>query len=659
MLRLRGMLGAVGLSMGWLAAGVMAAPPVLDRVPDNAMVVIAIPNAQEMQKHIQALVTAAELPIPAVPQIQDILAMGGVTQGLDLSKSAAMVVFAPDKEKAAAKKAAAEAKAKAKAEKDKADKAKPEGADDTAAGGKEGAGKPGEEVDIDLDVDDMEVDIEDQQIVVLVPVTSYAELLANFGAAKPGAAGSIDKVTMPDGNDGFLKDIGEGYAAISPNKDLLTKFEAKSGASALKSKLGKAGDALADASDFAVVVNMDVVRPMWPELKKEMEAKIKEKAEELPMGGEAPDPLSNPAIQWLVDTFMNDSRAIVSGFKTGNTGINLDCAVNFTEGTRMAKVFASGAKAGDLLAKLPASNYLFAGAVDWSSEAAKSFIVEFVGKNADAAKSMGLQATPEQFQSTNGGSILVGVPQGGLFGGLLTSTVSYTSSKDPAAYVTLQKGAITTLNGKKQGGFSMESTYKDASAKVGGADVDEYSVQFKVDPNSENAEMAPQALNAIFGPTGGPAGYIAKADSGVYQTFGRNSDLLTAAMKAGKDADGLGKDQLISQVAEGLPGDRLAVGYVGTKGLLDLIVPAAAMFTGVQVPADLIPASLPPVGVAVSGLDGAAQFSLFLPAPVIKTATKIGMTVQKEMEGSFGEGEGGDNSAPAKPDKEGTGQPRF
>lgn len=654
MLRLRGTLGAVGLSLGWLAASAMAAPPVLDRVPDNAMVVIAIPNAQEMQKHVQSLVTAAELPIPAVPEVQDILAMGGVTKGLDLSKSAAMVVFAPDKEKAAAKKAAAAAKAKAKAEAEK-DKA-----DNGQDADKHDADKPGDGMDIDIDVDDaVDVDIEDQQIVVLLPVTSYADLLSNFGTAKPGAAGSVDQVTMPDGNDGFLKDVGEGYAAISPNKDLLTKFEAKSGASALKGKLGKAGDALADASDVAVVVNMDVVRPMWPDIKKEMEDKFKEKAEELPMGGEVPDPMANPAIQWLAESFMNDSRAIVSGIKAGNTGISLDCAVNFTEGTRMAKVFASGGRAGELLSKLPATTYLLAGAFDSSSAEVKSFLREFAGKSADFAKVLGPQHDIKQIDATEGTAAVVGVPQGGLFGGLLTSAISYTATKDPTAYVASQKAAFAELQGKQENGVSVATTYQDSSAKVDGADVDEYSVRLTVDPNSDAGEAAPQAINAIFGPTGGPAGYIAKADGGVYQTYGRNSDLLSAAMKAGKGADGLSKDQMLTQVAAVLPEDRLAVGYVGTKGLLDLIVPAAAMFTGIQIPADLIPEKLPPVGVAVSGRDGAAHASLFLPAPVIKTATKIGLTLQQQMEGAFGEGEGGDKPAPHEGDKGGTGQPRF
>jgi hypothetical protein len=83
------------------------------------------------------------------------------------------------------------------------------------------------------------------------------------------------------------------------------------------------------------------------------------------------------------------------------------------------------------------------------------------------------------------------------------------------------------------------------------------------------------------------------------------------------------------------------------------------MFTGVQIPPETIPESLPPVGMGISGRDGAAHFSVFIPAPVIKTATKIATTVQKQMEDGFGEGEGGDNPAPEKDGKGGTGQPRF
>ncbi len=618
-LRLRGTLAAVGLSMGWLAAAAVAVPPVLDRVPDNAMIVITAPSPDAVQKNIQAFVTATELPIPMIPKIEDLLASGGITTGLDTGKSLAVVVFPPSAEKLA------------------------------AAVAKDGAKGEGDAPDEDEGPED---------VVVLVPTSNYDELMKNFeagGGAEKGADG-MTKVGMPNGEDGFFRDVGSGYAAMSSNKDLLTKFEAKSGPAAIKGKLGKSGTALADGFDVVAIVNMDAVRPLWPEIKKGIEKGMKEATEQMPLPVEAPNPMQMPVVNWLSDMLIKDSRSVALGLKTGSTGMNMDLAVSFNDGTQMHRMFSGKASAGTLLSKLPMSPWLFAGAMDLSNAETKAFLGEMAAKGADIANSLGMKSGKKRIDASNGAAVVVGVPVGGIFGGLLTSTVTYTATTDAAAYLAAQKEDLASLNGQKQEeGFSTESTFKPASTKVDGVDVDEYSVKFKVDPDSEAAAMAPQMLNAIFGPTGGPAGYIAKADGGVYQTFGRNSQLLSAAMKAGKDGENLGGDRMLAQVADGLPANRIAEGYIGTKGLLDLIVPAAAMFTGVQVPPDQIPDNLPPIGMSVSGAEGSARLSLFVPAPVIRTAAKIGMSVAAQMEEGLGEDE---MDAP-KGDKAGTGQPKF
>jgi len=624
MLRLRGIVAAAGLTMGWLAGAVTAAPPVLDRVPDNALVVVAASSPDSMQRNLQALVTATEMPfLPMVPKLEDLLAGAGITQGLDTGKSVALVIFAPPAEKLNAK------------------------AD----------GKP--EANEDGDMNDDGKSDKDEPVVVLLPITGYEALLKNF-EVKP--SGGIDQVMMPDGKENFLRDVGGGYAAMSPNRELLAKFEAKSGGAAIKSKLGKAGDRLSDSFDLVTIVNMDAVRPLWPEIKKQMSQKIKEQAENLPIPGEAPDPMDNPAVVWLSDSVVRDGRALVGGVKAGTTGVNFDFAVNFTEGTSMAKMFAGGSKAGSLLSKLPSASYLFAGAFDFSKPELKTFFKELIAKGADMGKALGMAGGAKRIDTTDGAAVLVGVPAGGIFGGLTTSTISYTASKDVAGLMAAQKADLIALNGTTEEAVTMESTYKDASTKVDDVDVDEYSVKLKLDPDSEAGEMGPQAINAIFGPTGGPAGYIAKADGGVYQTFGKNSDLLSKAMKTGKGGDNLSSDKMMSQVGESMPSARIAEAYIGMKGLLDLIVPAAAMFTGVQIPAEDIPESLPPIGAAISGNDGAAHFAIFVPSPVIKTAVKLVMTVQQQMGDGFGGGEGEEAPAdqPEKKDgKPGTGQPRF
>lgn len=609
--------------MGWLAAAAVAVPPVLDRVPDNAMFVIAAPSADAVQKNVQALVTATELPIAMLPKVEDLLAMAGITEGLDTTKSFALVGFAPVA----------------------GDKGKLPVAVEKAKGGEEPA------------VDIQPTEGEEDRVVVLLPTTSYEGLLKNFDA-KPDAAGGITSVTMPDGNDGFVKDVGNGYVAVSPVKSLLEGFDANAGAAAIKGKLGKAGTSLADTGDLVVIANMDQVRPLWPEIKKKMAEKIEEGAAGLPMG-EAPNPMENPVGDFVIESLIRDGRAMVITVRTGSTGVKLDMAASFTDGSPMAKVFTGSASAGKLLAKLPSTPYLFAGAMDLTGTGVKSFVQEATAKmpaGGGGVPGIGLEGTMKQLQDSEGASFVLGVPPGGIMAGLTTGTIYYAATKDPAGHVAAQKKVLTELNGKAQEGVKFTTTYKDAAQKVENLDVDEYTMKITPDLDSDEAQMGAQMMNGLFGPSGGPAGFIAKTDTGVYQTMGRNSALLASALKTSAGGESLGGDKMLAQVGEGMPGNRIAEGYIGTQGLLDVALPFAAMFMGVQIPPEQIPTNLPPVGMSLAGAEGSAHVSLFVPAPVIATGVKIATTIQQQMEGEFGEGEG--EEAPAG-DKGKTGQPKF
>lgn len=607
--------------MGWLAAAAVAVPPVLDRVPDNAMVVIAAPSADAVQKNVQALVTATELPIAMLPKVEDLLAMAGITEGLDTTKSFALVMFAP-----------------------------PPGRKDKAPAAVEKP-KGGEEPDVDIQPTEGEED----RVVVLLPMTSYEGLLKNFDAT-PAAAGGISTVTMPDGKDGFFKDIGNGYVAMSPVKSLLEGFDAKAGAAAIKGKLGKAGTSLADSGDLVVIANMDQIRPMWPKIKKEMAEQIEERAAGLPMG-DAPNPMENPAVEFLAESVIRDGEAMVFAVRTGSTGVKLDMAANFTEGSPMAKVFTGNASAGKLLAKLPNTPYLFAGAIDLAGTGMKAFMKEMSSKApAGNAAGVGMDGLMKHISESDGASVVMGVPAGGIMAGLTTGTIYYSATKDPAGFIASQKKVMAEMNGKAEGGMKIATTYKDAAQKIEGVDVDEYSIKMTPDLDADEAQMAAQMMNGLFGPTGGPAGFVARTEGGVYQTMGRNSALLTSALKVNAGGEGLGADRMLAQVGEGLPANRIAEGYIGTQGLLDVALPFAAMFMGVQIPPDQIPTNLPPVGMSLAGAEGSAQISLFVPAPVIATGMKIANTIQQQMEGEFGEGQG--EEAPAG-DKGKAGQPKF
>ncbi|MFN7022039.1 MAG: hypothetical protein ACK4WH_12030, partial [Phycisphaerales bacterium] len=588
------------------AASLLAAPPVMDRVPDNAFAVIGMPSPDAMHKDISALMTAVEAPFP-MPEVADLLAMAGITEGIDTSKSVAIVLYPPKKDplKDAAKKAA----------------------------------------DAMGDEDDDEGEGEDPRAVILMPIKKYEDLLANFGA-KPEAGQAITRIDTPDGGDGYVKDVGSGYAAMSDDRELLAAFDARSGASPLKSKLGVAGDKLTDNSSMFIVVNMDEVRPMWPELKKELESAIKEQAENLPMAGEAPNPFDSAAAVWFLDTMMKESRAMVAGIKPSGKGFGMNMAMNFTEGSMMGGMFKDGGRAGDLLAKLPAGPYLVAGAYDYSAPAIKKFFKDLSakGEGGGSGVSFGIGLDAKTMDISDGAAFTMGLPKGGIFGGLMTGMVTYVKAKDPASIIAVNKASMTELNGQTQEGMAFEIKYTDKAAQVEGVDVDAFDVKIT---SEEGLDMA-QPMAMVFGPSGGPNGYIARADGGMYMTMAKSSELMGTALKVGKGGENLGSDRLISQVGGSMPANRIAEFYIGTRSIADMVLPFAAM-AGVTVPADKIPENLPPIAATLSGEAGVAHFALFVPTPVIKTVFEVGMAVQQQMEG--GEMPDGGKSE--------TGQPRF
>jgi len=168
--------------------------------------------------------------------------------------------------------------------------------------------------------------------------------------------------------------------------------------------------------------------------------------------------------------------------------------------------------------------------------------------------------------------------------------------------------------------------------------------------------MGAQAMQFMFGPQGGPGGYLAKGEGGVYRSYSRNSELMNRAIAAGKGGESLNSDPLIKYLQAKLPSTRVAEVYLGPRSLLDLVLPFAAM-AGVPIGADKISEKLPPVGLSISAVDGAAQMSVFVPSEVAKTGFALAEAFEQMQNG----GEDGDaGEAPAEGKKPaGAGQPKF
>jgi hypothetical protein len=614
MTRIPGLLAAAGLCLSFAAAALAAPPAVLDRVPDTAALAIAIPAPETFQKNLTALTKAVEFPMP-LPEVKDLLQMGGMVDGVDPSKSMGLVVFPPEPK------------------------------------------KPGDKPKADAEGDeDLDLAGEEDRVVVLIPVTDYNKLMAGFNVPLQAEPGPV-AATLPDGQTAFFMDAGNGYAAMSPKKELLAEFAKAPATGKLKNGMGPLGVAVSESHDVVIVGNMEVLRPLIPAMREEIQKQAEERT--AAMGGAGAEQLDNPAFNWLIDQLAKDAKGFTAGLKTGTMGVSLDLALNFPKDSTAGQIFAAGGAAGSLMGKIPSAPYLAAGAIDVSNPALKSLLKEFSEKAAAHAKEAGgppnLAGGTQSFLTGEGHAAILGFNSAmAIGGGVFTNTVSYTKAADPAAHIAAVRDELKTLNGTTVDNMSITTSFTPAGAKVGETAVDVWESKIKMDEGEGG--MNPMVM--LFGPAGGPNGFLAPVDGGVYRTFSRNSTLMASAFKAGKGENTLGADTFLAQVAQQMPKDRIAEAYVGTKSILDLVVPLTAMF-GVQIDPALMPENLPPVGAAIAGKDGQGHLNIFIPAPVLKTGIGIGLALQSQLDGMGDMGEMGEEAEPAPAEKKGAGQPRF
>ncbi len=624
MKRVQGLVAVCGMTLALSAA--MAVPPVVEKLPDNAMISVVIPSPVTLQKNLASLATAVDSPIPMM-SVDDLLSMSGMGGGIDTGKSIAIVIYGPKDKPVDAKKADKDDKKDAKAD-PKADAKKDADADD------------------EDDMAAMQQGLE--RMVVLIPVTKYEDFLGNFGA-KPAGEGKLDSFATPDGEDAFSKLLGDGYAVMGTDKELVEKFTGKpDAATSLKTRMGKSGEEITDSLDIMAIVNMDRLRPVAEKGIREMEKQAKDQLEAV---GQEAQEKNLVVAKWIGETIVRDTQVIVSGFKFGSSGITMEANGAFKGESYLAKVFAGKGNAAALMNKLPSGNYLWAGAMDMNTPGIRTMMKDIISRTELPGGDKAKAAATKTMETTEGMAATIGFPVGGAFAGLLTNTVMFTQSKDPAAALKSFKDNLIAMDGQKMESVTYKTKYIDGASKAGETSIDAWETKFEAADGGEMpAEMA-QAMPFMFGPQGSPVGYVAKGQSGVYSTYAKNTELMTKALGAEK-GENLSADAMLKQSQAMLPKDRIGEMYIGTKGILDLALPFAAM-AGMTVPADKIPEKLPPIAGGLSSKDGSLRFTMVIPAPVIKTGVFLGMEAQKAMEAN-----GGEEPAKAKPDN-GAGQPKF
>lgn len=455
--------------------------------------------------------------------------------------------------------------------------------------------------------------------LLLLPVSDYAAVATSLGATD--TTGALSAGTAA-GEAVFIKKIDGGYAAISPMRSVLEKFTGDSGMLAAHEKaLGAMGVSVVENSDAALIANIPALAPMLEPGMEQLKGRLG--ALTMMQGGMAQG-LQNSPLDMAMTNFVRDGKVGVLGLKATGMGLTASLAATFEEGSELANIFKGGGDATPLLKKLPNVPFLVAYAVDVSSPVARTIInntneLRALSDTPQAPAMPGIAAFVENLSGQSG---MIMPNPAGFMGGLLARGMAFYATPAPDALVDQFSTVVTGLNGKTINGLSYSGVFNANSTMVGAQQVSGYSLRMQAAPGS----MA-SGMGMIYGPSGGPSGFVANTGTGVLVTTTPDQALMSIGLAAAAGKNTLEANRMLSQVQSNLPARRIFEAYISPRSILDQAMPILAMM-GQPLDQGAIPAEIPPVGMSISADGGSMRFDAFIPAPVIKTGISIAQSLQ-------------------------------
>ncbi len=475
---------------------------------------------------------------------------------------------------------------------------------------------------------------DDHGVIAILPISQAG---TDMIAQAVQDQGEGDTIAFDTGQfELFVKDLGGGFAAASPYREVVDAFEAGAGGHA--ALMGSSCLTVCEQSDLSLYFSQGAMQ----QLMSQGSDQIAEQAEVAAMMGAD----MGGQIELVEQSFTMASESILAGafgLTLGRDGVSLDFATQFEEGSEFANALMMQGNSTGLMNHLPASQYLFAIATDSSANGFKKVFEDLFKDEMDDQFGMHKLMNMEQAQ---GVAITVGVPAGGIMGGVLTNTTAYFRTDDADQFADAMADGLREVSNNEQ--FEIDFEYEAGVETVDGASVDAWSIGVPVDDSNPMAMQMQQAMAMMFGPAGKPSGYIARTDQGAVITYSKSKDLLNRAVSAAIEGEGLADDEQMAMVANRLPDNRVFEGYMNVKTILDQVLPFASMMMG---PIDVdLPENMAPVGLGASQGEGGIHLRLVVPSDVLFAATQIANHFAGQAE-DFEE----DEETP----EEGSRQPRF
>lgn len=471
-------------------------------------------------------------------------------------------------------------------------------------------------------------------VVLVMPVTDYAAMVAGAGGIVDGQIATLAMGPQTV----YARDLGGGFAAVSPDRLVLTAFRGEGGQiDAHVRNLGPVGLRVASSAQAVVIANIPALAPEIEQglegMKDQMQMAMMLNPQAAAMEGQM------ALVERVADAVMRDARVGLLGLHLDERGgVSLDLAVQFRDGSEAAGLCSNRGQAAGLLARLPDIPFLFAFAFDTSSAGVKRMMryaesASREGEEAAAAPGTSILdpfgGLGAQIDATDGYAMVVGKTPA-ILGGALSNSAGILMSRRPAEQLAAARTMLEKRNGEKAGPVTFVTEYTPGAGEAEGVRFDQWGVRMNVDPNDPMAMEAQQMMAMLAGPSG-LSGYVGQAGQGVVYTMARNTPLMRQAIRAAREGDGLGAQDAIRAVAARLPDSRTFEGYVGVKPIIETVMEAMAAFGG-GVDQIRLPEQVPPLGLALTTDSGGAQFRLHAPGDTVRAIGQVVRTLAGEEE---------------------------
>lgn len=614
-------------------------PAALDRVPKNAMLVVATDNFEQTTNRIKNY--ADKLRIEDTEDFDDFVKQLSETKGFKKDGSLALVMMAPP----------ADAK-------------------------KDDAGKAG---DSDMNGDDAghgDHDDPMQRAVVLAQTTDYKQFVTELGG---DASAKVTKVEGMGDMPMFVRDAGDGWIIIAPVEETVASFQpAEHALKQHEELLGVVGNRAAQTSDVILIANWETIAPQFSKQIDRAVADAKKSGKRRnPMFGPIPPETMAQFIAPIEDVaraYNRDAQTCVAGIGLGEDGLTIDFGAQFKPKSQIAGFFQSTGKADNTLAALPQTPFLFAVSTDTTSPGTRqiahnaSDIAEKMltiakdeakrqaadgdkaaSKQADLMIKMlegqtaGIRDIAKSIDKIDGVDFVWGYSPAMLAGaGLFSGVIYQARGSDPAALKSLFVDRIKATQ-EMDGPMKMEASVTANAAEVSGVKLDSWAVKPKMDPNDPIASQMAMVNMFIFGATGQMSGNIATTKNAAIVTFTPNTQVMQSALDAAAGKNTMAENKGVATAVKGLPEGSLARGLIGTKSIFDL-AQMGMSFAGMPIQLK-VPADVPPMAVGVTGDGGGMHIRFHAPMQVVST---IGDVMQQVRESQQHQG-GGDEDSNEKP----------